>query len=410
MVYLDRQRPRQEGLALLLAIFTCVILVVLAVGIAGLVRVELLASRGSFDRLQARGIARAGFNLARSVLMYKDDLDTTPLVDSLNDSWAKLSEDMPEEFGEGSFRVVVVDAASRININTADLALLSKVFNDADLAQAIIDWRENTGKFYSLGDMLQVEGMTLEKLQPVEQWLTAESWENNVSAAGAERLDINNPANQAKLKNLLKNNQSWDNFISWLNNYQSPNSGGKLNSLAELVAVWQKQNSNQYGRPPFFGAVIDQLDQISFSNAGFVAGKINFNTAPREVLELLPGSTSDFVEAVLSKRQQETDNSFNSPSDVIALLRSKNPNINKSDPDLIAFCDLVSTKSAGFIIESEGDLKDRPAHCILQGVVMRRPERLEQPGQPGQPGPIAPISSGLRELTQQMFLAGNDNP
>jgi DNA uptake protein ComE-like DNA-binding protein len=380
MVYLNRQRPRRQGgLALLLAIFTCVILAVLAVGIAGLVRVELLASRGSFDRLQARAIAQAGFNIARSMLMYQDD---TPQVDGLNDTWAKISEDPPAEFGEGSYRVTVVDAGSRININTADVALLTKVFKDADLAQAIIDRRESIGKFYSLGDLLQVEGLTLEKLQPVEKWLTAESWERNVYYDGETekpRVDINTAGEQEL--NALGSDQGWRRTAARILALRNSLPEQKFTSFKDLLGA-------QISR----AQIIALLDRISLSDGEYVSGKININTAPQEVLEMLPGATTEFVETVLAKRQQETDNTYSSPRAVMALLAKA------SDDDFFALCDLVSTKSAGFIIESEGDLKERPEHCILQGIVVRRN------------GPIAPVSSGTRQLPQAMFLAENNNP
>jgi len=387
MICLQGQnRPRKRGVALILAIFTCVILTVLAVGIAGLVRVELLASRGSYDRMQARYLAQAGFNLARSVLMYAED--ETPRGDDLQDPWAKLSEEPSLELGEGSCRVIIVDACSRINVNTADERLLTGIFKDPALAQAIISWRDANGSFKGLGDLLRVEGMDAEKLLPVAQWLTVASWEPNVYYEGEtekSRVNLNGSDRnelQSQLQTRLRLTSAEAGNVLKLRDLQPEQkfiSPGQLSLELEEKAVLSREK------------VINLLDKVSLTEGKYWDGRLNLNTAPKEILEVLPGVTPEFVEAVLARRESADPprEPFRSPRGVWPLLEDI------TDEDFITLSRLFCIKSASFIIEADGRLADRPAHCTLQGLVVRHP------------GPTAPLQAAFRELTTPMFLTGN---
>ncbi len=376
-----RNRGRR-GAALILAIFATVILAALAVGLANVARVEVIASRASLDRLQARYLAQAGFNLARAVLMYQDEPPTgSPLADSLQDEWANLSSKEPLQLGEGSCRVKVIDACSLININTAKAQMLSAIIGDDALVQAIIARREANGDFQSVGELLLAEGMTKEKLAEVAKFLTVESKERNIMADGkTTRTNINDQnASEQNLHRQMRSisPQEWQQILI----ARSLLPENKFRSLDEFLQLLQPTQ------------VRDIIDKISLEGE-YAEGRVNINTAPREVLTALPGSSPEVVEAVLERRAKE-NGAFTSVAELYGLS-------GLTDPAFVALAAVTCTKSSSFIIEAEGGLEGKPARQTLQGLVLRFPP---EPDSTGQTGPTyTPIISGWRELPQPQFL------
>ena len=98
---------------LILAIFSVVLLSVLAVGISSGVRIELGASRLSLERMQGLFLAEAAIRQARAVLLYDD-----PKLDTLQDPWGPDCAhplDAPRAFGEGFYLAHIEDACPRAN-------------------------------------------------------------------------------------------------------------------------------------------------------------------------------------------------------------------------------------------------------------------------------------------------------
>jgi len=364
---------RHDGAALILAIFACVILTVLAVGLAEVVRVEVIAARSGLDGLQARYLAKAGFNLARSVLMYQDEEE----VDGPQDVWFTLRDEPPLQLGDGSAslttrgwcRMAVIDACSLININTASEEVFSGIIGDPVIAQGIVAHREEKGPFGSLGELAQVKGMEEERLADLARFLTVESLERNVSASGRRRININAASAEELARGLGLSLRQARQILR----YRATLPDGKFQSAGELLRV------------PLERSVVKEIiDRASLSDDEYIAGRVNLNTAPREVLLALPGSSPEFVEALLARRQ-EKDGALHSSGDLFDF-----PML--SEEDLVSFAGLACTKSSTFIIEAWAGLEGKPVRRALQGLVMR------------QPGPIAPIISGWRETAQPQFI------
>jgi competence ComEA-like helix-hairpin-helix protein len=385
-----------------LAMFATVILTVLAVGLTQVVRVEMLAARANVDRARARYLAKAGFNLATAILLYDDTHDPNGAAasagnganasagsidaDFLQEKWALLGEQAPLELSEGTCQVIVTDASSLININTASLELLTNLFGDETVAQAIVDWRTNYGPFHSIGELVQIQGIAKDWLVEKAKFITVDSRERNTTAQGERRININT-ADAARLSRLGFNNQQAQRIVSWRDSQENK----KFTSLGQLLSAGLL-NRNQLKQ---------NIDRISLSNRDYTSGCININTASTEVLALLPGATEDFVTAVTTKREQaqsgssalssaQGDTATTTPP--FATVAEVFDIAGLTDEDLAKLLGYISTKSATYIIEADGALQERDLHVILQGTVLRRQGD-------------APVIYGWRELPEQMFLA-----
>jgi hypothetical protein len=107
----------------------------------------------------------------------------------------------------------------------------------------------------------------------------------------------------------------------------------------------------------------------------------------------LPGLTPEFIEALIEKRSQP-GGALRYPGQVLMLTPTTLPEL--PDEGYKTLIDVMCVKSSSFIIETEAELEQRPARCILQGMVVRVWQE--------QSVLYAPLHSGLRELTQTMFL------
>ncbi len=357
------------GVVLILAIFAVALLTTLAVGITTAVRVELKAAHAGLERAQELFLAQAGVDLTRAILLYED-----PSYDAFTDSWgpdAELPLDQPQELGDGYYRVRVYDACGRIDLNRADYETLFRLTDDPDLAQEILRWREGRahaeyylslpypypprqGAFQTVGELLLVQGMTPElffgtKEKPgLVDLLTVEAISPNTDSNGEWRTSIHDMQMAASERpdweawfeeyhgNLLEmaDIQTWRRIF----NYSSPGSpNGTYESLAQLAEVLES-----------YGA-LEALDYLTVTSDLYLAGLVNVNTAPPEVLAAMPGGSAEFAKAVLERRKAEP---FVSLGDVAQFLVSQ-----EEGPTVLAqMVDRVTTKSSSFVIESMGSM------------------------------------------------------
>ncbi len=85
---------------------------------------------------------------------------TAPPVDSVKESVDVIQQTNPAESG-------------KVNINTASVSLLQTLPNIGSvLAQRIVEYRDENGKYSALEDLLLVEGIGEKRLEEIREYIT----------------------------------------------------------------------------------------------------------------------------------------------------------------------------------------------------------------------------------------------
>jgi len=397
MCRLGSPRQRESGVVLILAVFAVALLAVLAVGITAAVRVELLASRTGLDRTQGLFLAEAGLARARALLMYDD-----PAVDTLTDAWGPLAEepiDLPQPLGDGFYRVRVTDACGRIDINEANYQMLMRLTDDADVTAAILDWRDKgsgvtvegaeaeyysalplpylprDGEFQTPGELLLVRGVTpalyfgTEERPGLRDLVTVSSYSANTDPEGNPKLNLNEfrnwsePAFREQIMNKLGSlfvmyspTEGFDQIFKGLV-YLTDDGQPGYTALAQLRTAAGLD----------FGTIANLVDYVTVDEGDVARGKVNLNTAPLEVMAVLPGSSEAVASEIVARREQQP---FTSLGEIVTLLTQL------SDGPMVfqQMIDHVTTKSSSFLIESMGWTEVGHAHRTLSALVQRQPD------------------------------------
>ncbi len=176
-----RSERREEGVVLLLILVVIVLTIGSVYTFARTTLLDVMSSRQRTARVRAEFLARAGVEIALRTLVddlfMSDDLLTVAL-ESPEDPWRLLSEVPIEVPGEGTLRVTIQDAGSRISLNgLLDdqgkpypdsspflMAALERIIEDMpgreedkpyeveEIAQAILDWMDSDDQT-RLGDL-----------------------------------------------------------------------------------------------------------------------------------------------------------------------------------------------------------------------------------------------------------------
>ena len=164
----------QRGLSLVSTLWILTILSILAAQLLYSIHIEQRTQRNFLDRSKFHYAARAGFEWTLAVM--RDD--QTPF-DSLGETWAEPVQGQVEDGIQiGNFlnyQITVVDEASKVNINIADVGLISNLLAQVgaspddvrteDLANKIVEGRP----YRTVRDLARIEGMTSELLYGSEQ-------------------------------------------------------------------------------------------------------------------------------------------------------------------------------------------------------------------------------------------------
>ena len=130
----------QRGVALVLVMWLVALLTALVGAYAATARIEYMQGRGLHGGVVAEAAARAGLEYAVSRVQSQDP-DSAWVADGRPYRWT---------FGAAEVEIRVVDESARIDLNAADVPLLSALFQvvgaepaHADaVAAAIVDWRD----------------------------------------------------------------------------------------------------------------------------------------------------------------------------------------------------------------------------------------------------------------------------
>lgn len=343
-------RSDESGAALILAIFVLAILLSLVVSMAGSVRVDLKASGNYTDEVQTEAILDGAVSHAMATL--QNDLDTGQ--DNLTeDDWATLGENGQTTFplGDGIYQLQIIDASSRVNLNTAtrDQLLLLPGMTE-EIADAIIDWRDEddtpgasgaetdtyetyprpyqakNAPFDTVDELMMVQGITplllygdpsqtaqtedttnnASVLSGLADLVTVRSYERNVNATGEARLNLAN-VTQEQLQNLTTVTVTAQQAQAVIQRRGQQ----QFHSVAELLDVRLPGPGGGEGQQPQPGQgpnaftkeqVMQMVDLFTVAGARTLEGRVNVNTASLDVLKTLPDMTDEAANNIISRR------------------------------------------------------------------------------------------------------------
>ncbi len=296
----------------------------------------------------------------------------------------------------------------RVNINTANAQQLRQVrannnqsvFSQAE-ANAIIQNRESN-EFKGISALLDVPAVSDNVFNNISDEITVEnapaqntSFGNNNNQGDNRNNQGDNENNQFSGNNNEDNNNE-DNGNSLINiNTADSNQLQELQGIDEGVAQRIIAHRNSQGLFQNIDAIknvkiltVQELagitDKITASDGQTVNGLININTAPLEILQLLPGMDQQKAQAIINRRNEENPDAQNTSEEQIR----GNPFsdigqlLDIEDIDSQTFrevVDWVTYRSHGYRVESFGVAADGKTLAKCVGIVVRNGNQLSVP-------------------------------
>jgi type II secretory pathway component PulK len=347
----------QKGVALLIVLWLMAILTLLMYAFLGEMQVEYAVSSGYADARKAEQLAWSGIDLACATVM-----SDTQKVQTLTDTtWADNPVSYYEyPLGDGAFTLFrptyddaqtvlwgMDDEASKINLNTAPREILLKLPRMTDqIVDAILDWRDTDSTqgasgaenayynslnppyncknqpFETLEELLYVRGITPEilfgedfnlngtleknendgdeswppdnrdgKLDPgLWQLCTVWSADQNLDADGRARVNLNTAQPDALQQAGLQPNE-----IQMIS---------VTRQAVPFLSIAQTLGVPAQGFPAILTAARFKLvaDRLTVNDDRRVPGLVNINTAPKQVLLVLPGITEEIALKIMEYR------------------------------------------------------------------------------------------------------------
>ena len=311
-------------------IIALIVVTILTAVIATAAAATRVAQRTQLHRIEQRRAER----MANSGVLYAMAQMTQVVTArvSLNDDWAAIGANGSEDvmLGDGSFRVEVLDAGSRANINNMTIEQLRLLPLTDEQIDSILDWREpdlqprvqgakdeyyeqltkpyltKLRNFDTVSELLMVKGFNANLLYEAQQntvstaimmagstdqqvtladVLTVDSLSSNLTEQGVPKTNVNTASAgqlvQAGLtaqlaQAIVTRRNQVGTFASWSQLLQVP--GITLQNVSTL------------------------LDACTLETQDSSSGKVNINTASEQVLNLLSGMTPDVSQAIVARQ------------------------------------------------------------------------------------------------------------
>jgi type II secretory pathway component PulK len=338
----------RRGVALIVVLWLVAALTVLMYAFLGEMQVEYSLASTYGDEKKAEQLAWSAIELACATV----DNDTQGWQGP-NDPWYDNPDQFYEvPFGDGAFTLLhptydtdgrlrwgLEDEASKINLNTATKAILMKLPRMTEqLAESILDWKDpddnpmpngaessyyqgltpgytaKNAPFESVEELFYVQGITQEIMYGrdlnlngrLESWeqdpsatpdpglyglVTAWSSDKNVDQAGQKRININTTPSPQLVAAGMTPQEAQIHATVLL-------AGGPFPNVAYLLGDPAKSMPAVLTKDRFKLLV----DKFTVDDAPTVPGLVNINTAPRQVLDCLPGITDDLAVKIISAR------------------------------------------------------------------------------------------------------------
>ena len=286
-VFIKSNPTSSRGIALIIVMIVIVVLGILAGGFAYSMKVEMKLARNTNFEGDLEWVGRSGVEFAKYILVQHMNVVTEPW-DSLNQKWAggplgtnEVLESISLEnnqVGAGVFSIKIVDLERRININTI-----------------------NQGNIFILQQALRMVGMDPVDSTPItDSFLDWVDPNDNPHLGGAESNDYLSEPNSGYPPYVAKN--------------------GPIDDLSELLLIrgitpamyWgpsgreERRTTSQTGPS---GISFPGMSAGADASAGLVdlftsisSGRININTAPTQVLQLIPGIDPVLAQGIVTAR------------------------------------------------------------------------------------------------------------
>lgn len=314
------RHSKRRGAILIMAMVVLFAITAILVSSMATERAEFRNAVQRIDEERARLAAQSGVARALATLQFQLTAPVTQL-----DEWYTLGNQSNDLFvvGRQNFRMQIVDAASLVNMNTADQIQLENMGLSSEQIDSLLDWREEgtvpraegaKDEFYNtlerpynaklrrmdhLDEVLLIKGFEPAVLfqtpeqqntsgltpQPIYSLATVDSFSPSTGADGQPRGDINT-VGQGQLVQAGVPQQLAAAIIL------RRNTQGTFTRMGEVLSVT--------GMTTDAAGVL--LDRFQVGNLPRVEGKINVNTAREEVLMTLPDMTTDVAQAIVSRQ------------------------------------------------------------------------------------------------------------
>ena len=205
---------------------------------------------------------------------------------------------------------------------------------------------------------------------PLEQLLTACSYEPNVDSQGEPRINLNDPDLDIQSLELPDQTKA---FLEALRN-----AGRTLSHPAELLEAsetFQDRRGRQRRLDSGVGKaeLPDLLDRYTAVSAPYLEGLINVNTAPTAVLLTIPGMDQALAEAIVAARPGLTQEERRTPAWVYTRGLADAETFRRIAPSLTARSYQFRFRVAGYglpsgqfaVIEAVVDAAVRPARILM---------------------------------------------
>ncbi len=228
------------------------------------------------------------------------------------------------------------------------------------------DGQSNQGGFEGIGQLLDVPAISQQTFDSIRDQITTEDEEGeegeerriNINAAGADELQNLDGIDSGIAESIVR--------------YREQRQFGSVDEIREVKLVSMDEMK----------AIVDK---VTISGDEVLQGKVNINTAPLEILQMLPGLDEEKAQAIVDRRaveegqtstittSQQGDQETGPFTSVGQLL-----DVNGIDEETFkSIVDHVAYRSCVFRIESEGRSSDRKIvqNCVT--VVDRSGDRIK---------------------------------
>lgn len=375
-------RNNQRGMALILVLWIMIALILVAAGISLMARTETQISRNYSDMMRCKWAAKAGIYCAFETLKSTGQESTTYLGEEPSTG---KSEDHEIDMDGYKFTYTIEDECGKVNINSADRDMLIKIFDNEEIADCIIDWRDaddvpgiqgvesdyyskltpaymcKNADFETLRELELVKGITADSLLStmpdgeiaLQNMLTSFSSQASAENADDNKVDIGT-ANQQTLQSEFGSVLSSED-ISAIISYRT---NQPFRNVSDIVLVPNLDRSK----------IIQIYDRLSVADPQITKGQININAATVDVLSVLPGMDRSIAQSIVDYRKEQ--GAFNSAGKLLEINEVTNEAFSSAAPYFMI-------KSTVFKIISEGSFEKTGVSAKITCIV-----EMQNNGQP----------------------------